>query len=148
MWRWSFFRCPWVAWHFKTQIRFPAVIQEWEPEKCTLLIELDVKEPYWWDLFPKEVKRRDSTTWFRICQFQTPAKKGYLQMHLLAEWFVFWVWWSGFTERGSQDLSNGTNVASLLTNFFSVFTSIVYDTSYLAGWLGLTWWGNVRKFLS
>ncbi len=47
-------------------------------------------------------------------------------MHLLAEWFVFWGWWSGFSERGSQDLSNVTNVASQLANFFSVFTSIVY----------------------
>jgi hypothetical protein len=31
-----------------------------------------------------------------------------------------------FSERGSQGLSIGTNVASYLANFFSVFTSIVY----------------------
>ncbi len=35
-------------------------------------------------------------------------------------------WWSGLSERGSQDLSNGTNVASLLDNLLSVFTSIVF----------------------
>ncbi len=32
-----------------------------------------------------------------------------------------------FSERGSHDLSNGTNVASQLANFFFVCTSIVYD---------------------
>ncbi len=32
----------------------------------------------------------------------------------------------GFSERGSQDLSNDTNVASQLSNFPSVFTSIVH----------------------
>ncbi len=47
-------------------------------------------------------------------------------MRPLDEGFVFWKWWSGFHERGSEDLSNGTNVASWLANFLSVFTSIVY----------------------
>jgi hypothetical protein len=32
----------------------------------------------------------------------------------------------GFSERGSEDLSNGANVASQLANFFYVCTSIVY----------------------
>ncbi len=35
----------------------------------------------------------------------------------------------GVSERGSRDLPNGTNVASQLANFSSVFTSIVYDHS-------------------
>ncbi len=35
-------------------------------------------------------------------------------------------WWSDFSEKGSQDPSNGTNVAYLPANF-SAFTSIVYD---------------------
>ncbi len=34
-------------------------------------------------------------------------------------------WTSGFSERGSQDLSNGANVASHLANFFFVCTSYV-----------------------
>jgi hypothetical protein len=38
-------------------------------------------------------------------------------MHLLAERFVFWGWWSWFSERGSQGLSNSTNVAYYLANF-------------------------------
>ncbi len=81
---------------------------------------------HWCYLFHKEVKSWDSTTWFRIWQFQTPAWKRYLQKHPLAERFVFAGWWSGFSERGSQDLSNGTNVASQLANFSSVCTSVVY----------------------
>jgi hypothetical protein len=36
----------------------------------------------------------------------------------LAERFVFWGWWSGFFERGSQDLSNGTNVGFSRSNLF------------------------------
>jgi hypothetical protein len=32
-------------------------------------------------------------------------------MHLLAKRLVFWGCWSGFSERGSQDLCNGTKVA-------------------------------------
>jgi hypothetical protein len=39
--------------------------------------------------------------------------------------FFFWAWSSGFSERGSQDLSNGTNVASQL---FSFFTSVVHGS--------------------
>ncbi len=31
----------------------------------------------------------------------------------------------GFSERKSQDLSNGSNVASYFANFFSVFTSLI-----------------------
>jgi hypothetical protein len=34
-------------------------------------------------------------------------------------------WVSRFFERGSQDLTHDTYVASLLTHFFSVFTSVV-----------------------
>ncbi len=39
-------------------------------------------------------------------------------MHLLAERFIFWGVMIGFSERGSKDLSNGTNVASSLADFF------------------------------
>ncbi len=44
----------------------------------------------------------------------------------------FWGWWLGFSERGSQDLSNGTNVVSQFANVFfvfvfSVFTSLVHE---------------------
>ncbi len=56
-------------------------------------------ESRWWHLFHKEVKSWDSTTWFRIWQFQTPTEKRCFQLHLLAEQFVSWRWWSGFSER-------------------------------------------------
>ncbi len=65
--------------------------------------------------FYKDVKSWKSSTWFKIWQFQTGVWKRYLQIHLVAERLVFLGWWSGFSERGSQDLSNGTNVASYLT---------------------------------
>ncbi len=58
--------------------------------KSTYLIELKVRK-HWWYLFHKEVKSWESTTWFRIWQFQTPAWNRYLQTHLVAdERFVFW----------------------------------------------------------
>ncbi len=34
------------------------------------------------------------------------------KMHLMAERYVIWGWWLGFSDRGSQDLSDGTNVTS------------------------------------
>ncbi len=49
-----------------------------------------MSESYWGNLFHKEVKSWDSTTWFRIWQFLTTVWKWYLQMHRLAErFFVF-----------------------------------------------------------
>jgi hypothetical protein len=49
-----------------------------------------------WYLSDGEVNSWDSTTWFRIWQFQTPALKWYLQMHLVAENFISWGWWRFF----------------------------------------------------
>ncbi len=84
-----------------------------------------------WYLFHKEVKSWDSTTWFRIWKFQTLAWKRYLHMHLLTEHLIFWGRWSVFSERGIQDQSYGTNVASnKLANFLSVFTPIVYGFNW------------------
>ncbi len=80
-----------------------------------------VSESRWWYLIQKEVKSRDSRTWFRNCQFQTSAWKPYLQMLLLAERFVFWEWWSGFSGSGCQDPSHATNVACQLVNKFFGF---------------------------
>ncbi len=59
-------------------------------------------ESRWWYLFHKEIKSWDSITWFKIWQFQTPAWKRYLQMHLLTERFFFvgddW----GFLQEGMK----------------------------------------------
>ncbi len=59
-----------------------------------------MSESHWRNLFHKEVKSWDSTTWFKIWQFQTPAWKRYLQMHLLAERFAFWGDDRGFLKVG------------------------------------------------
>ncbi len=53
-------------------------------------------------------------------------------MHLLLEEFIFLGWWSGYSERGSQDQSDGNNVATYLANFASVFTSLVYGLNKCA----------------
>jgi hypothetical protein len=92
-----------------------------------LILMSSMSESRWWCLLYKEWKSYDSTTWFRIWQFQTPAWKRYLQMHLLAERLAFKGWWSGFSERVIQNLFLDTNVASDHANIFSVFSSIVYD---------------------
>jgi hypothetical protein len=68
-----------------------------------------MSESHWWCLFHNEVMSWDSITWFRIWQFQTPAWKRFLQMHLLAERFIFW----GVCDRGFWNReSSGTNFAS------------------------------------
>jgi hypothetical protein len=80
---------------------------------------------HWWYLFHKEVKSWDSTTWFRIWQFRTLASLRYLQTHLLAKRFVFGGWWSGFSERGIQDVSDGTHIASSFAKF--IFRLYIYS---------------------
>jgi hypothetical protein len=60
-----------------------------------------MSESHWWYLFDKEATSGDYTTWSRIWQFQTPAKKSYLQMHLLAEQSIFKGWFlSDFLNEG------------------------------------------------
>ncbi len=114
-------RCSQVAWQFQTTICFPTVKQglilESEAERALIWMS-SMSESHWRYLFHKEGKSWDSTTWFRIWQFQTPPQKLYLQMHLLAERLVFWGWWSGFSDGLSQDLPKGTNVVSQIANFF------------------------------
>jgi hypothetical protein len=56
-------------------------------------------------------------------------------MHLQAERFVFSGWWSRFSKIGSQGLSNGSNVASWLSNafFFVHIYSLWFDWRVLIG---------------
>jgi hypothetical protein len=64
-----------------------------------------------WYLFHKEMKSWDYTTWFRIWH-----------LHLLAEWFAFWIWLSGVSGRVSEMFSEGVKTylmaRMLLLNFF------------------------------
>ncbi len=82
-------------------------------------------ESHWWYVFHKEVKSRDSTTWFRIWQFKTPAKKQYPQMRLLAEWSIFWGDDRGSLKEGVKNYVTGP-MSPLNSPIFSVFTSIVW----------------------
>ncbi len=79
-----------------------------------------------WNLFQKEARRRDSTTWFGIWNFQTPSWRQYLQMHLLTERFFFGVKIGVFWK--SESMPSKYRLTSQLFFFFVVFTSIVYDT--------------------
>ncbi len=143
MWGWSFSCVRESRDSFKPRFAFhqwnKGLIFEIRSWKSTHLNELNVKKPMVVSiLFHNEVKSWDSTTWFRIWQIQTPAWKWHLQMHLLAERFVFGGWWSRLLERGSQDLSNGTNdtirffflhiyslwASPLLPAIFDLFTSM------------------------
>jgi hypothetical protein len=64
-----------------------------------------MSESHRWYLFHKEVKSWDSIQPdLESDNFKTPARKLYLQMHLLAERFVFLGGDDeGFSERESQD---------------------------------------------
>jgi hypothetical protein len=67
----------------------------------------------------KEVKSRESTTWFRVWQFQTPPTwKRYLQTHLLAEWFFFGGHDRGLLTEGVKTyLKTPTSPSDTLTCF-------------------------------
>jgi hypothetical protein len=56
------------------------------------------------------MKSWDSKTWFKICQFRIPAWMLNLQMHLLAEWFVFLESDDhSFLKEGVKTYLNGTS---------------------------------------
>ncbi len=59
-----------------------------KPRKALICMR-SMWENHWWYLFHKKVKSWDSTTWFKIWQFQTTAWERYLQVHLQDEKFVF-----------------------------------------------------------
>jgi hypothetical protein len=102
------------------------LILEKETEK-TLIWLSSMSESHWCYLFHKEVKSWDSTTWFRLWQFQTSTWKRYLQMHLLTERFFFRCDAWGFLKHGVKTY---LMAPMLLHNsstffFFPVFASIV-----------------------
>jgi hypothetical protein len=93
--------------------------------KRSYLGELNVRKP----LVVSLSQISEELTLFNVVQnlkISNPALKAkYLQMRILAQWFVLGGWWSKFFERGSQDLSNHQDRLST-HQFFSFFTSIVY----------------------
>jgi hypothetical protein len=70
---------------------------------------------HWWYLLYKELKSWDSTTWFRVGKFWTPAGKQYVSSVAYFGWSVSFLGVIiGVLEKESQGLSNGTYVASWL----------------------------------
>jgi hypothetical protein len=91
-----------------------------------------MSERHWWYLFQEEVKSWDSTTWFRMCQFQTLAKKRHLQRHLLTELSAFLGVMIGvFWKRESRPIEWHHCPLLYHANFFSFFTSIVHGSSIM-----------------
>ncbi len=134
--RWSFLRCPPVAWQFQTPILFQAVKQGLmlgsEAAKCTYLNELNVRKPLVVFISPRSEKRRLYNLLVQNSTISSPILKA-VSPNASAGWTVFGVWpWSGFSEWGIQDLSNGPNVRLLTRQRVSVFvTSIVYGLSHV-----------------
>jgi hypothetical protein len=122
------FQCPWLAWQPQTPIPFPAVKQVYSEiyrklEKPIIWISW-TSESHWWYLFHRQVKGWDSRPGSRFENFKLWLKRGIFKC---ISWLngVFFGNKSGFSERRSQDLLNGTNAALELANIFSVFASIV-----------------------
>ncbi len=90
------YRCSFSgACKLRDNLKPPFAFQQWNRDKSwnkklkkALIWLSSTPESHWWYLFHKKVKSWDSTTWFRIWQFQTSALKLYLQRHLLAEQIV------------------------------------------------------------
>ncbi len=125
-----FLRHPQVAWQFQTPIRVPAVKQEVNPG-----IRSWKKHSSEWGrcqeaiggiYFTKKWRGETLRPGLEFVNFKPRLESGVIKWISWLNGSFFWGWWSRFSERASQDVSNGTNVASRLGNFTSVFSSIVY----------------------
>jgi hypothetical protein len=97
------FRCPQVAWQFQihdslssSETRVNHGIRSWK----ALISLTSISESHWWNLFHKEVKSWESTTWHSNLTISNPGLKRYPQMHLLAERLVFVCNDRGFLKEG------------------------------------------------
>jgi hypothetical protein len=151
---------PWVAWRSQSPTRCPAEpganpkTRRYE-KKTHIWMMSSMSWSNWWFLSYKEVKSWDSTTCFRIWQYQTSAWRRYLQMHLLDDQFVFSYWLLELYERGSQNLSHSTDLIAsnqqygelVRQQFFSVITSLVcgIESADLHAWSPLGCWDEERR---
>ncbi len=87
--------------------------------------------------FPKKWRAETLQPGLECDNFKPRLESGIFKRISWLNGSFFWGWWSWFSERGSQDLSNGTDVASWLSNYLSVFTSIVYGPIAVDSLLGL-----------
>ncbi len=83
---------------FTLQQWIGGLILEQEAEKKLFWMS-SMLESHLWNLFYKEAKSWDSTTRFRIWQFQTLALKQYLQMHLVAKRVILGNDYRGFLKE-------------------------------------------------
>ncbi len=76
-------------------------------------------ESHWWNLLYQELKSYYSSAWFRIWQFQTVAWKRY---------YISWLSGSFFQcdHRGFLKKGVKSYLMASMSNFFRVFTSIIY----------------------
>jgi hypothetical protein len=87
-----------------------------------------MSESHWWYLFDKQWRADTLQSGLGFDNFKPRLKSCiFKSISWLNSSFFGW-WWSGFSERGMQDLSNGTIVNLLTRQLISVFTSIVYES--------------------
>jgi hypothetical protein len=121
MWRWSLSGVRKLRDVFKSLLTF----QQWNicqsrnkySWKSTYLNELDVRKPYRWHLFYKEVKSWDFIQpGLEFDNFKPRLERGTFKCTTLLNDFFFG-WWSTFFDGWSQDLSNSTNVVFVFVAF-------------------------------
>ncbi len=127
MWRWSFSQFPRVAWQSQTPICFPGVITGVYP-----VIKSWEKHLSKWARCQKAIGGIYLTKTWRAETLQPGLEFDNIKPRLesgvfykciswLNRWFFedFWRFWLGFSGRGSQDLSEDTNVASWTLHVFT-----------------------------
>jgi hypothetical protein len=122
-------RCRHAQWQFKTKIIFSAAEQGLHLSEST-----QRQESFGGICFTIKWGAASLRPSLGFENFEhTLIPPQYIQMHLLAQRFIFWkVNIEVFWKRECQGLSNGTNVASWQANFPLVCTSKVYGTCRLA----------------
>ncbi len=110
--------CPHVAWQFQIRIRFPTVKQG-----LILHCQKAIDGVY----FTKKWRAETLQPGLEFDNFKPRLESGIFKCISWLNGLFFGGWWWGFSERGSQDLSNGTHLTSYLANYLSVFTSTVYS---------------------
>jgi hypothetical protein len=85
------------------------------------------ESPWWYCIYcTKKWRAETLQPVLEFDNFKPRLKSGIFKCISWLNGSFFWGWWSGSFESGNQYLANGTSVASQLTTFMSVFTSIVY----------------------
>ncbi len=126
------FRCTQLAWQCQTQIRFPPMKKELSSrhkkrkKKYTYLNEHDVRKPLVIGaIYFTKKWRSETSAWFRIWHIKPRLEICTFKCVFWLNVSFFGVWLSGFPERGSPDLSNGTIFAPFTRQY--IFCLHVYS---------------------